>query len=80
MSVGSDFLRVGLDDGRVIEVPLGWYPTLYHASKAEIKKWKPCGAGRGIHWPGLDYHLSVDGLLRGAREAGGVTRHTMAEA
>jgi hypothetical protein len=31
-------------------------------------------ASTGIHWPALDYQLSVDGLLSGAHEAEGVTR------
>lgn len=80
VSVEGERLSVALTDGRIIQAPLSWYPTLFHATKTQLKNWKPCGAGRGIHWPALDYHLSVEGLLRGAREAVGVTRRTLAEA
>ena len=80
VTVGRETLRVELQDGRVLTVPLAWYPTLVHATAAEVRRWKPCGAGTGIFWPALDYHLSVEGLLRGAREAEGVTRRAMVAA
>ncbi len=80
VSVDAERLTVGLTDGRAIQAPLSWYPTLFHATKTQLKTWNPCGAGRGIHWPLIDCHLSVEGLLRGAREADGVTRRTLAEA
>ena len=73
-----DNLVVRLRDDRTISVPLTWYPTLVQATAKQLRKWRPCGAGTGIHWPDLDYHLSVEGLLRGAREAEGVTRRLMA--
>ncbi len=66
----EDELRVALRDGRTITVPLAWYPTLLHASAAERSAWEPCGAGSGIHWTLLDYHLSAYGLLQGYVEAG----------
>ena len=62
----------------VISVPLTWYPTLLQATGKQLRGWKTCGAGTGIHWPALDYHLSVEGLLRGARETEGVTRRLLA--
>jgi len=80
VSVARATLRVELQDGRVLTVPLTWYPTLVHASAAELRHWKPCGAGTGIFWPALDYHLSVEGLLRGAREAEGITRRSLVAA
>jgi hypothetical protein len=71
-------LVVRLRDDRTISVPLTWYPTLVQATAKQLRRWRACGAGTGIHWPDLDYHLSVEGLLRGAREAEGVTRRLMA--
>ena len=78
--ISDEKLRVELQDDRVIAVPLIWYPTLVQATAAQRKNWKPCEAGAGIHWPSLDYHLSVEGLLRGAREAEGATRRLLAKA
>jgi hypothetical protein len=76
--VGTDggMLTVWLDDGRIVRLPLPWYPSLAEATPAERTRWRPSAAGRGIHWPALDYDLSVDGLLQGAREARGVLAST----
>lgn len=78
--IRNDTLTVELTDERVISVPLTWYPTLLQATSKQLRRWKACGAGTGINWPALDYHLSVEGLLRGAREAEGVTRRLLAHA
>ncbi len=80
VTVRRQTLTVELADGRVIGAPLTWYPTLLQAPARQLRQWKLCGAGTGIHWPALDYHLSVEGLLRGAREAEGVTRRLLAHA
>ena len=71
--ITRDILRADLVDGRTITAPLAWYPTLLHASNRERRTWKTCAAGAGIHWPLLDYHLSVEGLLTGSPEAAGVS-------
>ncbi len=78
--ISDEKLTVELQDDRVIAVPLIWYPTLVQATAAQRKNWKTCEAGAGIHWPLLDYPLSVEGLLRGARETEGVTRRLLAKA
>jgi hypothetical protein len=62
----DDTLSVSLRDGRVITVPLVWYPRLLKATSAQRRNWKISGGGYGIHWPDLDEDLSTEGLLRGA--------------
>jgi Protein of unknown function (DUF2442) len=62
----DDALSVSLRDGRVITVPLVWYPRLLNATSAQRENWKVAGGGYGIHWPDLDEDLSTEGLLRGA--------------
>ena len=64
-------LSAQLADGRVITVPLSWYPRLLHATPKQREKWQISGAGYGIHWPELDEDLSSEGLLRGAPASGG---------
>jgi hypothetical protein len=64
--VTPETLTVSLADGRVLSVPLFWFPRLAQASASQREKWEPCGAGFGIYWPDLDEHLSVEGLLRGS--------------
>ena len=78
--IRHDTLTVELTDERVISAPLTWYPTLLQATAKQLRGWKTCGAGTGIHWPALDYHLSIEGLLRGAHEAEGITRRLLANA
>jgi hypothetical protein len=65
----DDTLSVSLRDGRVITVPLVWYPRLLNATSAQRRNWKIAGGGYGIHWPDLDEDLSTEGLLRGAPAA-----------
>lgn len=62
----DDDLRVRLMDGRVISVPLAWYPRLLHATPDQRNNWEIAGGGYGIHWPDIDEDLSTEGMLRGA--------------
>ncbi len=62
----EDTLSAYLADGRVISVPLAWFPWLLHATPEQREKWVLSAAGYGIHWPDLDEDLSSEGLLRGA--------------
>lgn len=59
----SDSLWVHLDDGRVISVPLAWFPRLLNASPEQRAQFEI--SPRGIHWDALDEDISVDGLLAG---------------
>ena len=58
-------LIVELVDGRVVSVPLAWYPRLAEGSPAERRRWELLGPGIGVHWPALDEDISVEGLLHG---------------
>jgi hypothetical protein len=58
-------LVVELRDGRVVSVPLAWYPRLADGSPRERRRWELLGTGIGIHWPDLDEDISVEGLLAG---------------
>ena len=54
---------VDLSDGRIIAVPLAWFPRLLHATptqreRVEISK-------HGLHWDAIDEDISVAGLLAG---------------
>ena len=54
-----------LTDGRVLSVPLVWFPRLLRATTDERTNWELMGDGAGIHWPDVDEDVSVAGLLRG---------------
>lgn len=61
----NDALVVQLLDGRVISVPLAWYPRLHHGSAKERDNYRFTGNGFGIHWPDLEEDISVSGLIIG---------------
>ena len=67
--VTEEQLVVTLADGRVLSVPLAWFPRLFNASPRERERFELLGDGEGIHWPLIDEDLSVAGLLRGDRSA-----------
>lgn len=56
---------VELADGRVLGVPLAYFPRLLKASDRQRKKYILSGGGIGIHWEHLDEDISVAGLLLG---------------
>lgn len=58
-------LIVNLVDGRVLSVPLVWFPRLLSANSAERQNFELLGNGEGIHWPAVDEDVSVSGLLAG---------------
>ena len=62
----NDMIVVYIMDGRIISVPLIYYPRLFNATNEQRKNWKISGGGYGIHWPDIDEDLSSEGLLRGA--------------
>jgi hypothetical protein len=76
VSTGAGKLTVWVNDGRVLSLPLDWHPSLKSATPAERSRWRKSSAGCGIHWPALDYDLSVEGLLAGAKEARTILAHT----
>lgn len=61
--VDDDYLRVSLEDGRLIAVPLAWFPTLAAASSTQREHWELIGPGVGIHWPDIDEDLAVATML-----------------
>jgi hypothetical protein len=63
--VEADTLTVELSDGRVLSVPIGWYPRLLHGTEQERKNWRFIAGGRGIHWPEIDEDISVENMLAG---------------
>lgn len=52
---------VDLSDGRIIGVPLAWFPRLLNATPAQRAQVEP-GSHR-LHWETIDEDVSVAGLL-----------------
>ena len=61
-------LSVRLVDGRIVLVPLEWYPRLHHASADERQSWRVFEDSDGrdiIFWEQLDELIPVIALLAG---------------
>jgi hypothetical protein len=65
LNFDHDYLHCELTDGRIITVPLIWYPRLWNASPSARQEYDITGDGYGIHWPIIDEDLSVKGFLGG---------------
>ena len=63
--ITDDTLTISLVDGRVVSVPISWYPRLSNALPEHRGVWKFIGGGHGIHWPELDEDISVENVLFG---------------
>ena len=69
VEVVGDKLSVTIEDGRVVLVPLAWYPRLLHATEAERNDWRVFEDTDGrntIFWESLDELIPVVALLTGA--------------
>lgn len=58
-------MRVTFTDGRVLGVPLVWFPVLQKATPVQRKRYEIGGGGISLHWPDLDEDLSIAGLMAG---------------
>ncbi len=59
----SDSMWVDLSDGRVIGVPLAWFPRLLRSTPEQREQVRI--SSRGLHWEALDEDISIAGLLAG---------------
>lgn len=63
---GDESFSLRLEDGRVLEIPLQWYPRLADAQAADRDEWRFIGGGIGIHWPKIDEDIPIAELLGGS--------------
>lgn len=59
----EDSMWVNLSDGRVIGVPIAWFPRLLRGTPEERSQARI--SSRGLHWESLDEDISIAGLLAG---------------
>ena len=58
-------MQVTLTDGRILSLPLTWFPRLRTATPRQRRTYEIGGGGVSLHWPGLDEDLSIAGLMAG---------------
>ncbi len=59
-------MHVTLMDGRVIGVPLAWFPMLRDATPSQRKNYEIGGGGISLHWDKIGEDISIAGLMAGA--------------
>jgi Protein of unknown function (DUF2442) len=66
VSFDDDMMHVSLTDGRVISVPIVWFPLLAEATPAQRVQVEIGGGGTSLHWSEIDEDLVVANFLAGA--------------
>ena len=65
IAFADDMMHVSLTDGRIISVPIIWFPLLHEATPEQRAEYEIGGGGVSLHWPAIDEDLSVASLLAG---------------
>lgn len=61
----DSMMDVHLTDGRIISVPIIWFPLLHKATPEQREHYEIGGGGTSLHWEEIDEDISVAGLLAG---------------
>ena len=68
----EETINLELIDGRLVSVPLAFYPTLADAQEEDRSNFEIFGMGTGISWPTLNLDLEVAGIVAGKKEIPGL--------
>ena len=61
----DEMMEVHLMDGRIVSVPIIWFPLLHEATPEQREHYEIGGGGTSLHWEEIDEDISVAGLLAG---------------
>src|SRR4051812_38396633 len=56
--ITKEKLTAEISDGRIISIPLAWFPRLTKATPKQLQNFEISPSGYGIHWPDLDEDIS----------------------
>ena len=68
VALSADSLRLTIDDGRQLSVPLAWFPRLLRGGPEQRNQWELIGRSEGLHCEALDEDISIIRLLAGRSE------------
>jgi uncharacterized protein DUF2442 len=66
----DEMMEVHLTDGRIVSVPVIWFPLLHEATAEQREHYEIGGGGASLHWEEIDEDISVAGLLAGGEAQG----------
>ena len=52
-------------DGRIVSVPIIWFPLLHAATPEQREHYEIGAGGVSLHWEEIDEDISIAGLLAG---------------
>ena len=59
----NERIFANLNDGRIVGMPLIWFPRLENATEAQRLNYELWNDGSWIHWEDLDEDLSTEGFI-----------------
>ncbi len=63
ISIADDKITAEISDGRVVSIPMAWFPRLVKASQQQQQKFEISPSGYGIHWPEVDEDISIKSFV-----------------
>ena len=73
----ENIFTVVFHDGRMLCVPLAYFPRLMKASTEERTSYIISGGGTGVHWEAIDEDILVENLLLGFGDTTKSASHTV---
>jgi hypothetical protein len=63
LNIDGDFLIASISDGRIVSLPIAWFPKLLKSKLSDLKNFEISPSGYGIHWPALDEDISITAFI-----------------
>ena len=63
VEIVEDMIKAKISDGRIVLVPITWFPRLTNATPANLRKFEISPSGYGVHWPELDEDISIKSFI-----------------
>ena len=61
----DELMEISLTDGRIISVPIIWFPILHAATPEQRERYEIGRGGTSLHWEEIDEDITIAGLLAG---------------
>lgn len=63
IKVEGNRIRADISDGRIVSIPVSWFPRLQNATQSQLEHFEISPDGYGIHWPELDEDISIKSFV-----------------
>lgn len=63
LSISGEKITAEINDGRIVSVPISWFPRLSGATVQQRNIFEISNSGYGVHWPELDEDISIKSFI-----------------